>query len=114
FFIFGFRKLMVCPLYVARPAADPAGATKPFGNGLLNVAAGVRKLLFVTVIWVVWLKPSCARIGLVEYWPVDDRLAMVTPCTNIPNPPRMTVALWNLSGLQANPIRGLTRCDVLL
>ena len=66
FFISGFRNVTVWPLNVASPAEAPAGCWIPPGNGLLSVAAGVRLLLLVVTIEVVWLKPSCASMGLVE------------------------------------------------
>src|ERR1035438_2213171 len=65
-FISGFRKLTACPRKVESPCDEPEGCTKPEGNGLLSVAAGLRKLLLVGVMVVLWLKPSWAKFGLVE------------------------------------------------
>src|SRR5437773_345855 len=101
----------VCPAKVAKPSDEPTGALIPVGNGLLRVAAGARKLLGWTI-WVVWLKPYCCWIGLVEYLPAMSSCVMPIGCTYIAKPPRMEVLPCRRSGVHANPARGLNRCEV--
>src|SRR5579883_3121997 len=97
--IFGLRKFTVWPAYVASPCEAPTGCWIPPGNGLLRLAAGVRKLFVDGVSAVDWLNPSCVSIGFVEYVPATLRDAIVTGETNMPKPARITVFPWNRSGV---------------
>src|SRR5450755_4988151 len=103
-FTCGFRKMMFCPTKVASPADEPAGCVIPVGKGFTSVTAGESPLLLVLLEGseVVWLKPCCSRIGLVEYAPLMVSWLMLNGCTNIPKPPRITVLPFSKSGDQAN------------
>src|SRR5690349_12181708 len=103
FFISGLKKSTFCPRKVWSPPAEPTGCRMPFGNGLLSVASGVSSVPGIGNC-VVWLKPSCVRIGVDEYVPTGFRFDIAIDCTKTPKPPRMTVLLWNISGDHAKPM----------
>ena len=82
---------MFWPAKVSKPADEPEGESRPAGYGLSSVAAGDAKLLLVTTIVVVWLKPSWFVLGLVENLPFTSMRAIVTGDVNMPKLPRNTV-----------------------
>src|SRR5579872_5665558 len=99
----GSTKLMFCPRNVAAPFDEPEGCRNPFGNGSESVDRTGGSSGEGSGIGVCWLKPNWFGLG-----------SGYTGSTNTPKPPRITVLLPQIGGVQAKPTRGLKIFELVL